>query len=166
MHISFGRNYKKKLICLLYGLSGIQVVISVSSALVRRRRRRRCGGVALKDPEESSPDLWRMLFLLFSCESGRESASSSSTVKRVITSPFRNGGSCNSLSPLCCRWIGAHLNWKRTWPLPLCFPPPNVCLNHNCLLWGDMRCRDTSHWADGCSQSDGMERTSMAHRCL
>ena len=34
----------------------------------------------------------------------------------------RNRGSFKSLSPLCCRWIGAHLNWKRTWPSPLCFP--------------------------------------------
>lgn len=24
---------------------------------------------------------------------------------------------------LCFRWIGAHLNRERTWPLPLCLPP-------------------------------------------
>lgn len=34
--------------------------------------------------------------------------------------PSRSGGGRNSL---CFRWIGAHLNRERTWPLPLCFPP-------------------------------------------
>ena len=38
---------------------------------------------------------------------------------------------CNMLS---CRWMTEQLKWKRTWPLPLCFP--NVCLNHNRLLCG------------------------------
>lgn len=49
-------------------------------------------------------------------------------------------GSFKSLSPLCCRWIGAHLNWKRTWPSPLCFPR---CLPKSQLsfVWGHARPR-------------------------
>lgn len=46
--------------------------------------------------------------------------SSASSRSRSDHLPSGSGGGCNSL---CFRWIGAHLNRERTWPLPLCFPP-------------------------------------------
>ena len=47
-----------------------------------------------------------------------------------------DGESCKKMVETCCL-VGEsqkQLNWKRTWPLPLCLP--NVCLNHNRPLCG------------------------------
>lgn len=58
------------------------------------------GGV-LKEPKESAAYLRKTLFLFFSRESGRESASSSSIARRVITWPLET----EVAATLCARCV-------------------------------------------------------------
>lgn len=177
MHIFFSRVWFWDtiiiiIICLLYVLSGVQVVISKSFFLEV------CwGGAAFKaPPEQSCADLQTMLFLFLSTWVGAgESASSSSTVKLVITTTTTTpllffSPETEVAATLCPRCVVGES--ERTWTergLDLClYVAPPQCLSKSQLSFvrGHALPWHVPLSRMGRARSDGMGRTSVAHRCL